>query len=82
MSVGRIGAHHYRSIPPAREQLDAFKPGDEVDYHVDRTNDQGRTLPYSVRAVVVRITDRRIVIRVEREQRSRGVHPENLSKRS
>lgn len=76
---GRLGAHHYRSTPPAREQLDAFKPGDEVDYHVDRSNERGAS--YSVQAVVVKITDRRIVIRLKREKRTRGVHPENLSKR-
>lgn len=78
--MSRTGALHYRSIPPAKEQLDQFKPGDEVDYHVDRAHSGGSA--FSVRAVVMRTTDRRVVIRLKTERRTRGVHPENLSKRS
>ena len=75
---GRNGAAHYRSTLPTQEQLDQFKPGDEVDYYIERQKLRGS---HSVQAVVIRVTDRRIVIRVRQEHRHRGVHPENLSKR-
>jgi hypothetical protein len=70
----RWGATHYRSSEPlTAEERDQFKPGDSVNYRVgDRA---------SVPAVVLRVTDKRIVVRVWNELRHRSVRPDSLSRR-
>ena len=75
--MSRSGPLHYRSTPVSTHD---FCPGDEVDYHIDRSSVLG--FRQSIPAIVVNVTDKRIVIRVKTEDRHRSIRPENLSKRA